>query len=108
MAGLQGIDYLWHSVPRISQRSQLSDKRIQETDELEAWARLLRKIPISQARKAVWQEVLESVLAQPRKYSSIILSAALERYATLAGEEGSHILGDETALGLPGIVTERA
>ncbi len=78
----------------------------QETDELEAWARLLRQIPISQTRKAVWQEVLESVLAQPRKYSSTILSAALERYATLAGEEDSHILGDETALGLPVVVGE--
>jgi hypothetical protein len=78
----------------------------QETDDLEAWAQLLRQIPISQARKAVWQEVLESVLAQPRKYSSIILSAALERYATLVGEEGSPILGDETALGLPAVVKE--
>jgi hypothetical protein len=79
----------------------------QETDEIESWARLLREIPISQTRKAVWQEVLESVLAQPRKYSSIILSAALERYATLAGEEGSPILGDEDALGLPAVVKER-
>jgi hypothetical protein len=79
----------------------------QETDELEAWARLLREIPIAQTKKAVWQESLESVLAQPRKYSSIILSAALERYATLAGAEGSHILGDETALGLPVVVRER-
>jgi len=79
----------------------------QETDELEAWARLLRQIPISQTRQAVWQEVLESVLAQPRKYSSIILSAALEHYATLVGEEGSPILGDETALGLPIVVKER-
>jgi hypothetical protein len=41
------------------------------------------------------------------KYSSIILSAALERYATLVGEEGSPILGDETALGLPAVVRER-
>ena len=80
----------------------------QEANELEAWAQLLRQIPISQARKAVWQEVLESVLAQPRKYSSIILSATLERYATLVGEEGSPILGDETALGLPIVVKERA
>lgn len=79
-----------------------------ETDELEAWARLLREIPIAQTKKAVWQEVLESVLAQPRKYSSIILSTALERYATLVGEEDPPILGDEAALGLPGAVTERA
>jgi hypothetical protein len=79
----------------------------QETNELEAWAQLLRQIPISQARQAVWQEVLEAVLAQPRKYSSIILSAALERYATLVGEEGAPILGDETALGLPIVVKER-
>jgi len=79
----------------------------QETAELEAWARLLREIPISQARKAIWQEVLESILAQPRKYSSIILSAALERYATLVGEEGSLILEDETVLGLPAVMKER-
>jgi hypothetical protein len=80
----------------------------QETDELEAWVRLLREIPISQARKGVWQEVLKSLLAQPRKYSSIILSAALERYATLLGEEGSSILGDDATLGLPAVMTERA
>jgi len=73
----------------------------QETNELQAWAQLLRQIPIAPARKAVWQEVLESVLAQPRKYSYIILSAVLERYATLVGEEGSPSLEDETALGLP-------
>jgi hypothetical protein len=79
----------------------------QETNDLEAWAQLLQQIPISQARKGVWQEVLESVLAQPRKYSSIILSAALERYAILVGEEGSPILGDETALGLPIVVREK-
>jgi hypothetical protein len=109
----QGITLLTLSNFPITDAAHRADLLIamanaQETDELEAWARLLREIPISQARKAVWQEVLESVLAQPRKYSSIILSAALERYATLAGEEGSHILGDETALGLPVVVTERA
>ena len=79
----------------------------QETDELEAWAQLLRQIPISQTRQAVWQEVLESVLAQPRKYSSIILTAALERYAILVGEEGSPILEDEAVLGLPVVARER-
>jgi len=79
----------------------------QETNELEAWAQLLRQIPISQTRQAVWQEVLESLLAQPRKYSSIILSAALGRYATLVREESSLILEDEAALGLPVVARER-
>lgn len=108
----QGITLLTLSNFPITDAARCTDlltamANAQETDELEAWARLLREIPISQARKAVWQEVLESVLAQPRKYSSIILSAALERYATLVGEEASPILGDETELGLPMVVRER-
>jgi hypothetical protein len=80
----------------------------QETNELEAWAQLLRQISIPQARQVVWQEVLESILAQPRKYASIILSAALERYATLVGEESASMLGDEATLELPIVVKEKA
>jgi len=72
----------------------------------EASVRLLREISIPQARKGVWLEVLGSVLAHPRKYPSIILSAALERYATLVGEEDSPILENEAVLGLPVVAKE--
>lgn len=77
--------------------------KAQGEDEVEAWARLLRAIPVPESREKAWRELLESILTQPRTYSSTILTAAMERYATLVGEAGPHIMGDEAALGLPTI-----
>ena len=73
----------------------------QEMDELEAWALFLREIPISQPEETAWREFFESILAQPRTYSSAILTAAMERYGTLIGEAGSPIMEDAATLGLP-------
>jgi hypothetical protein len=75
----------------------------QEMGEIEAWARLLREIPISKSRESAWRELLESILSQPRAYPPTILTAAMERYANLAGKIGSNITGDEAALGLPAV-----
>jgi hypothetical protein len=76
----------------------------QAEDEVEAWARLLEEIPISNPEERAWRDVLESILAQPRTYSSSILTASMERYTVLAGTVGSNITGDEVVLGLPRIV----
>jgi hypothetical protein len=73
-------------------------------DEVEAWARLLEEIPIPNPEARAWRDVLELILAQPRTYSSTILTAAMERYTALAGAVGPDIMGDEIVLGLPRIV----
>lgn len=84
-------------------RSELLNamEKAQEEDELEAWARLLQAIPIAKSGEVAWRELLEVILAQPRTYSSAILTAAMERYTALVGEAGPHIVGHEVALGLP-------
>jgi hypothetical protein len=76
----------------------------QAEDEVEAWGRLLQEIPIPKPEEMAWRDVLESVLAQPRTYSSTILTAAMERYAVLTGAVGSGIMEDEVSLGLPTVV----
>jgi hypothetical protein len=76
----------------------------QTEDEVEAWARLLEEIPILKSEERAWRDVLESILAQPRTYSSTILTAVMERYTALAGAVGPDIMGDEVVLGLPRIV----
>jgi hypothetical protein len=88
-----------------TRRTELSAAlaQAQEMGEIEAWARLLREIPISKSRESAWRELLESILSQPRAYPPTILTAAMERYANLAGKIGSNITGDEAALGLPAV-----
>lgn len=73
----------------------------QEIDESEAWARLLRNIPISEAHEAQWRQLLETILSQPQRYTQAILAAAMERYMTLACQIGPDIPVDEASLGLP-------
>lgn len=74
-----------------------------EMDESQAWAHLIRNIPISEAQKAQGQQLLETILSQPQRYTQAILAAAMERYMTLAGQIGPDILVDEANLGLPPI-----
>jgi hypothetical protein len=76
----------------------------QAEGEVEAWARLLEEIPIPNPEERAWRNVLESILAKLRTYSSTILTAAMERYTVLTGAAGPDIVGDEGTLGLPKIV----
>jgi hypothetical protein len=55
------------------------------------------------SEEGAWREMLESILAHPQTYSSIVLAAAMERYTALVGPAGSHLMGDEAALGLPAV-----
>ena len=105
----QGITLLSLShfpVTDIVRRTELltAIAQAQAEDEVEAWGHLLQQIPIPKSDEMAWREVLESVLAQPRTYSSTILTAAMERYAVLTGAVGSDIMEDEVALGLPTVV----
>ena len=104
----QGITLLTLSnfpITKAARRTKLLTALAQarERSEITAWARLLREIPISKARESVWRAFLESIFAQPRTYSPPILTAAMERYAILAGNADPNIIGDETALGLPAV-----
>lgn len=72
-----------------------------ETDESQAWARLIRNIPMPEAQEAQWRQLLESILSQPQKYTQAILAAAMDRYMILAGQIGPDIPVDEASLGLP-------
>jgi hypothetical protein len=76
----------------------------QAENEVEAWARLLEEIPMPKPEEGAWRDALESVLAQPRTYSSTILTAVMERYAILTGAVGSGIMEGEVSLGLPTVV----
>jgi hypothetical protein len=104
----QGISLLTLSdfpITNVARRTELLTAlaQAQERSEITAWARLLRVIPISKSKASVWRELLESILAQPRVYSSAVLTAAMERYATLAGKADLNIIGDEVALGLAAV-----
>jgi hypothetical protein len=73
----------------------------EEPDESQAWARLIGSIAMSDAQVAQWQQLLEAILSEPRRYTASILAAAMERYAALAGQIGPEIPADEASLGLP-------
>ena len=73
----------------------------QEIDESEAWARLIRNIPMPEAQEAQWRQLLEAILSQPQKYTKDILAAAIERYSAVAGQIGPDIPVDDISLGLP-------
>lgn len=84
-------------------RRQLLDAMAacQEMDESQAWARLIRNIPMPEAQEAQWRQLLETILSQPQKYTQAILAAAMERYTALAGQIGPDIPVDDGSLGLP-------
>jgi predicted MPP superfamily phosphohydrolase len=73
----------------------------QETDESEAWARLILNIPMPEVQEAQWRQLLEAILSHPQKYTQAILAAAVERYTVLAGQSGPDIPVDGANLGLP-------
>jgi hypothetical protein len=105
---IQGITLLTLSTFPITDAARRTElltalAQAREVDEVKTWARLLHEIPISKARESIWRKLLESILAQPRAYSSVVLTAAMERYASLAGKADPNMLGDEAALGLPAV-----
>jgi hypothetical protein len=89
-------------VKDIDRRTELLSAmaKAQEEDEVEAWDQLLRLIQIPKSKEAAWRQLLESILSQPRAYTTAILQAAMERHTALVGEASPHI-EDEAALGLP-------
>jgi hypothetical protein len=74
--------------------------KTQESEE-EIWCQFLRQVPLPTDEKTCWIEFFESILGQPRIYSSDILSATMERYTALMGEVNPGILGNDQDLGLP-------
>jgi hypothetical protein len=67
-----------------------------------AWAKLLKAIPMHNKKHAIWNSFLEEILAKPWSYNNLVLSAAMERYQTLASATDSTISeAKEKELGLP-------
>jgi len=74
----------------------------QNAEEEEAWARLLREIPMSDERRSKWCNLLEEILDEPQSYGNMVLSAAMERYQRLANATDVAFSGiKERELGLP-------
>jgi hypothetical protein len=74
----------------------------QSGEEEQAWASLLREIPISEERHSKWCNLLEEILDEPQNFSGLVLSAAMERYQRLINAaDVAFSEAEERELGLP-------
>ncbi|NEQ70332.1 MAG: NACHT domain-containing protein [Symploca sp. SIO2D2] len=72
------------------------------SEEERAWANFLKNVPIDQSKEQNWSRFLEGILAEPKPFGSLILSAAMERYQKLNSTVSVTISQEEEKrLGLP-------
>jgi len=77
-------------------------------DEIVAWAGFLGRIPIKESDVPAWQESLELIIGSPMNYPQAIVKEAKQRYALIASETETDIVGNESKLDLPSVGTEKS
>lgn len=104
LVGIALLTYSNYPVEDIKYRNQLlvALQHAKIAVEERAWAELLQKIPISEEHQSRWSSLLEEILAEPRNYGSLVLSAAMGRYQRLNSAANVTISEEqEKELGLP-------
>ncbi len=82
LVGIALLTWSDYPVEDVKYRNQLlvALQHAKTAKEERAWAQLLQKIPISEEQQLRWSNLLEEILAEPRNYGSLVLSAAMGRY----------------------------
>ena len=104
LVGIALLTYSNYPVEDIKYRNQLlvALQHAKIAVEEQAWAELLQKISISEEHQSRWSSLLEGILAEPRNYGSLVLSAAMGRYQRLNSAANVTISEEqEKELGLP-------
>ena len=104
LVGIALLTWSDYPVEDVKYRNQLlvALQHAKTAKEERAWAQLLQKIPISEEQQSRWSNLLEEILAEPRNYGSLVLSAAMGRYQRLNSAANVTISEEqEKELGLP-------